>query len=269
MAGDESVRAGNEETSLSVANNNATKTLGFIRSSWNMLPEIWYGNFTQQKQITHLNDAIQKPLLRYENVNWTNEGNPVQGWLLYPSNYDSTKHYGMLVCVHGGPAWITTLTWAAPDFNTTVYTQLGYFVFFPNARGSYGQGEAFTLSARGDWGFSDLHDIIKGIDTIVATHAVGNNRIGILGWRYGGSMAMMSIMQTNRFKAAVAGAGACNWLSYYGQNSIDKWMNSYFNASPYDDPEAYKKVSAITYIKNAKTPTLVVVCERDGESPPA
>ena len=67
----------------------------------------------------------------------------------------------MLVCVHGGPAWITTPTWAASDFNTTVYTQLGYFVFFPNARGSYGQGENFTLANRGDWGFGDLRDILS------------------------------------------------------------------------------------------------------------
>ena len=81
-----------------------------------------------------MNDAIQKPLLRFENITWTNEGKHVQGWLLYPQNYDSTKKYPMLVCVHGGPAWITTPTWAAPDFNTTVYTQLGYFIFFPNRK---------------------------------------------------------------------------------------------------------------------------------------
>jgi len=188
---------------------------------------------------------------------------------LYPQNFDSTKKYPMLVCVHGGPAWITTPTWAAPDFNTTVYTQFGYFVFFPNARGSYGQGENFTLANRRDWGFGDLRDILKGVDVVSKKYAGDSNRIGILGWSYGGSMAMISTTQTNKFKAAVAGAGACDWKSYYGQNSIDKWMNSYFNASPYDNPKAYEKVSAITYIKQTKTPTLVLVGERDGESPPA
>ena len=265
---DESIRAGDEETSLSVANNRAT-TFVLIRSSWNKLPEVWYGNFEKQIQLTHLNDAIQKPLLRFENISWMNEGKHVQGWLLYPQNFDSTKKNPMLVCVHGRPAWITTPTWAAPDFNTTVYTQLGYFVFFPNARGSYGQGENFTLADRGDWGFGDLKDIISGVDTLTSKYNIDSNRIGILGWSYGGSMAMISITQTNKFKAAVAGAGACDWKSYYGQNSIDKWMNSYFNASPYDDPKAYEKVSAITYIKQTKTPTLVLVGERDGESPPA
>ena len=78
---------------------------------------------------------------------------------------------------------------------------------------------------------------------------------------------MFAITQTNKFRAAVAGAGAADWLSYYGQNSIDKWMWSYFGASPYDDPTAYAKVSAMTHIKNAKTPTLVLVGELDGEAP--
>jgi dipeptidyl aminopeptidase/acylaminoacyl peptidase len=262
---DASIRAGDEETSLSVENNK----LALIRSSWNKLPEVWYGNFEKQIQLTHLNDAIQKPLLQFENLTWINEGKHVQGWLLYPQNFDSTKKYPMLVCVHGGPAWITTPTWAAPDFNTTVYTQFGYFVFFPNARGSYGQGESFTLANRKDWGFGDLRDITSGVDFLISKYKIDSNRIGILGWSYGGSMAMISTTQTNRFKAAVAGAGACDWKSYYGQNSIDKWMNSYFNASPYDDPKTYEKVSAITYIKQTKTPTLVLVGERDGESPPA
>ena len=263
---DGSARAGNEETSLSVTNNKTT-TIAFIQNSWNKLPEVLVGDIAKQIQITHLNDNIQKPTIRFENINWTNEDKHVQGWLLFPNNYDSLKKHPMLVCVHGGPAWIATPTWAAPDFNTTVYTQTGYFVFFPNARGSYGQGEDFTLANRRDWGFGDLNDILKGIDTIITKHSVDSNRIGILGWSYGGSMAMISGTQTNRFKAAVAGAGACNWQSYYGQNSIDKWMKSYFNASPYDDPKAYEKVSAITYIKQAKTPTLILVGERDGESP--
>lgn len=265
---DASLRAGSEETSLSLSDNPTATPFAYIQSSWNELPEIWYGSFAEQSKLTNLNNAVQKPFLRTENITWTNENKRVQGWLLYPQNFDSTKHYPMLVCVHGGPAWISTPTWSAPDFNTTVYTQLGYFIFFPNPRGSYGQGEAFTLANRRDWGFGDLRDIVSGVNTLINKYAVDSNRIGIFGWSYGGAMTMFSITQTNRFKAAVAGAGACDWQSYYGQNAIDKWMLSYFNASPYDDPAAYEKVSAITYIKNAKAPTLLLVGERDGEAPP-
>ena len=265
--GDEYIRTGKEETSLAVSQNNPS-LFALTRSSWNQLPEVWAGSLKKLTRITHLNDSIHKSFIRVENTTWTNENRSVQGWLLYPQNYDSTKKYPMLVCVHGGPAWIAVPAWSAPDFNTTVYPQFGYFVFFPNARGGYGQGEKFTLSNRRDWGFGDLRDIISGVDTIVARLPIDNNRVGLLGWSYGGYMAMMSVTQTNRFRASVSGAGVCDYFSYYGQNGIDKWMTSYFNISPYDDPEPYRKVSPITYIKNVKTPTLILVGERDGECPP-
>jgi dipeptidyl aminopeptidase/acylaminoacyl peptidase len=264
--GDVSIGATSDVASLSVVNNNSSATIAFIRHSWNELPEIWYGNFSQQTKLTHLNDAIHKPFLRTENLTWINEGKNIQGWLLFPENYDSTKHYPMIVNPHGGPAWVFTPMWSVPDFNTTVYTRLGYFVFLPNARGSHGQGEAFTQANRRDWGFCDLRDITSGVDFTVSKFPIDKNRVGICGWSYGGFLAMFSATQ-NYFRAAVAGAGACDWQSYYGQNSIDKWMWSYFNASPYDDPAAYAKVSPITYIKKAKTPTLILVGERDGEAP--
>ena len=80
-------------------------------------------------------------------------------------------------------------------------------------------------------------------------------------------MTMFAVTQTHRFRAAVSGAGLSDWLSYYGENSIDQWMIPYFGASVYDDPAVYAKSSPITYIKQVKTPTLVVVGERDGECP--
>ena len=94
-----------------------------------------------------------------------------------------------------------------------------------------------------------------------------SKRMGIGGWSYGGFMTMWTVTQTNRFHAAVAGAGISNWQSYYGENSIDQWMIPYFGASVYDDPAVYAKSSPITYIKQVKTPTLIVVGERDGECP--
>ena len=81
-------------------------------------------------------------------------------------------------------------------------------------------------------------------------------------------MAMMAVTQTNRFKAAVAGAGISNLQSYAGQNHITKWMFDYFGATVYDDPAAYARSSPMTYIKQARTPTLILVGERDGECPP-
>ena len=267
--GAESIRAGAAETSLSVSQAGATLKLALIRMAWGMLPEVWVGRPGQWTQVTEVNKLAELPLPRFENVTWHNGQFKVQGWLLYPLNYDSTKRYPMLVAVHGGPAWIATPEWRSADFDTTLFTNFGYFVFFPNVRGSYGEGEQFTQANRRDWGFGDLSDILTGVDAVVKSYPVDEKRIGILGWSYGGSMAMIAITQTNRFQAAVAGAGAANWQSYYGQNSIDRWMIPYFGASVYDDPAAYAHSSAMTYIKNAKTPTLVLAGERDGEAPPA
>jgi dipeptidyl aminopeptidase/acylaminoacyl peptidase len=140
-------------------------------------------------------------------------------------------------------------------------------VFFPNPRGSYGQGETFTHANVKDFGYGDLRDVLAGLDAVLKVAPVDPNRVGVSGWSYGGYMTMWTVTQTNRFKAAVAGAGIANWQSYYGENSIDQWMIPYFGASVYDDPPVYAKSSPITFIKNVKTPTLVVVGERDGECP--
>jgi dipeptidyl aminopeptidase/acylaminoacyl peptidase len=265
--GDETVQATAEATSVSVASQKGSPVLALIRTSFSMLPEVWGGTINKLKQITHINSEADLALPKAQNIEWINENQRVQGWLLFPADYDAAKHYPMLVAVHGGPAWISTPTWSAPDFNTTLYTRLGYFVFFPNPRGSHGQGEKFTQANRRDWGFGDLRDITSGVDTLFSRFPIDKSRVGMLGWSYGGFMSMFAGTQTSRFKAVVAGAGASDWLSYYGQNSIDKWMMSYFGASPYDDPAAYAKSSAMTYIKQTKTPALILVGERDGEAP--
>ena len=96
---------------------------------------------------------------------------------------------------------------------------------------------------------------------------VDNDRVGITGWSYGGFMTMWAVTQTNRFHAAVAGAGISNWQSYYGENGIDQWMLPYFGASVYDDPAVYARSSAINFIKNVRTPTFAYVGERDIECP--
>jgi dipeptidyl aminopeptidase/acylaminoacyl peptidase len=137
----------------------------------------------------------------------------------------------------------------------------------PNPRGSYGQGEAFVQANRKDFGYGDLRDILAGVDAVTRSHNIDPERVGLTGWSYGGFMTMFAATQTNRFRAAVAGAGISNWQSYYGQNAIDQWMIPFFGASVYDDPGVYAKMSAVNFIRNVKTPTLAVVGDRDGECP--
>jgi dipeptidyl aminopeptidase/acylaminoacyl peptidase len=217
--------------------------------------------------VTSFNAGLKPSWGKAESIQWTNEGHDVQGWLLYPANYDPAKHYGMIVAIHGGPAASVLPRWPGVGYGGAPLSALGYFVFMPNPRGSYGQGEAFVQANRKDFGYGDLRDVLAGVDAIEKTHPVDDRRLGLTGWSYGGFMTMFAVTQTHRFHAAVAGAGISNWQSYYGQNLIDQWMKPYFGASVYDDPGVYGKSSAINFIKQVKTPTLVVVGERDAETP--
>jgi dipeptidyl aminopeptidase/acylaminoacyl peptidase len=238
-----------------------------IRHSASMPPEVWAGKTGQWKQITNVNEGVRPDWGEVKSLHWTCDGMKVQGWLTYPTNYDPHKRYPMVVVAHGGPAASAGSAWPGSFFNLYLLTNHGYFVFMPNPRGSYGQGEAFTRANVKDFGYGDLRDILAGMDEIVKTLPVDNDRIGITGWSYGGYMTMWAITQTNRFRAAVSGAGLSNFQSYYGENDIDQWMIPYFGASVYDDPAVYARSSPINFVKNVKTPTLIVVGDRDGEVP--
>ena len=244
------------------------KNSAVIRQSYAHPPEIWTGPIGSWQQVTHVNDHVKPSWGELRSVNWTSDRLKVQGWLLYPANYDAKQHYPMVVSVHGGPAVGEVPYWPEPFFNTALLSQEGYFVFYPNPRGSYGAGEEFTRANVKDFGYGDFRDILAGVDKIVNQLPVDNNRIGITGWSYGGYMTMWAVTQTTRFRAAVAGAGLSNFQSYYGENDIDEWMIPYFGASVYQDPAVYAKSSPINFITRAKTPSLVLVGERDGECPP-
>ena len=242
-----------------------------LRSSPAHASEVWVGPIGKWQQLTHYNDDIHPQWGEMKSVHWASDGPSdamhIQGWLLYPRDYNSSRRYPMVVVTHGGPAAGVRPAWPRRGFNTYELSARGYFVLYPNPRGSYGQGEKFTQGNIKDFGYGDFRDIMAGVDEVVKTLPVDNQRLGITGWSYGGYMTMWAVTQTNRFAAAVAGAGLSNWLSYYGENDIDEWMIPYFGASVYDDPAVYAKSAPMTFIKNVKTPTLVLVGERDGEVP--
>jgi dipeptidyl aminopeptidase/acylaminoacyl peptidase len=219
-------------------------------------------------QLTHMNDGVEPTWGKSVSLTWTSGKFHVQGWLMLPKDYDPAKKYPMIVEVHGGPAAAVVARWTGRgSLSPSEFSALGYFVLQPNPRGSFGQGEEFTQANRKDFGYGDLQDILGGLDAAEAKYSIDDNRVGLTGWSYGGFMSMFGVTQTQRFKAAVAGAGISDWKSYYGENSIDQWMIPYFGASVYDDPAVYAKSSAIDFIKQVKTPTLVVVGDRDGECP--
>ena len=257
--GEVTVSGGPISSAIGVAMNG---TLAFVKSGHDTAPELWAGPFDAEKQITHLNDGAKSPA-RTESVEWKNDGFDVQGWLTYPKDYDQAKKYPLIVNVHGGPSASAGAAWGG-----SVWAELGYFVFAPNPRGSFGQGEKFTAANIKDFGYGDLRDIEAGMDFIERKVSIDKTREGLTGGSYGGFMTMFGVTRTTRFKAAIAVAGISNWESYYGENSIDQWMIPFFGASVYDDPKVYAKSSAIEFIKKVKTPMLIVVGDRDGECPP-
>jgi dipeptidyl aminopeptidase/acylaminoacyl peptidase len=266
----ETIHANDDSMSVSAASH--SPNIALIRQSFARPPEVWAGPSDNLQQISHLNDAIQPAWGKAESIDYSNDGLPIQGWLLYPAGWSSTdaangKKYPLIVSVHGGPSSAITPRWPGANYSATPFSALGYFVFYPNPRGSFGQGERFTQANVKDFGYGDLRDILAGVDLIEKRFPIDKDREGLTGWSYGGFMTMFGITQTTRFRAAVVGAGVSNWQSYYGENSIDQWMVPFFGASVYDDPAVYARSSPINFIKNVKTPTLLLVGDRDGECP--
>jgi dipeptidyl aminopeptidase/acylaminoacyl peptidase len=243
--------------------------IAFVQSSYAAAPEVHAGPLGHDAPpaVTAINAALKPSWGKAESVEWEHDGRHVQGWLLYPAHYDAARTYPMIVSVHGGPASAVIPRWPGVGYGSVPFSNLGYFVFMPNPRGSFGQGEAYVQANRKDFGYGDLSDILAGIDAVEKKLPVDDKRLGLTGWSYGGFMSMFVPTQTDRFHAVVAGAGIANWQSYYGQNLIDQWMIPFFGASVYDDPAVYAKSSAINFIKRVKTPTLVVVGDRDAECP--
>jgi dipeptidyl aminopeptidase/acylaminoacyl peptidase len=261
--GDETISDGGLGLSLS----HDQKTTALIRHSFAQPPEVWAGPIGAWKQVTHLNRDAHPLWGKAQNLHWRSGGLTVQGWLLSPPGYDPKRRYPLVVAVHGGPAWMRTPSWPGTFFDLAALAAEGYFVFEPNPRGSFGQGERFTRANVKDFGHGDLDDILAGVDEVLKTAPVDPHRLGISGWSYGGYMTMWAVTQTQRFRAAVAGAGIANWQSYYGENGIDQWLLPYFGATVYDDPAVYARSSPIEFIKKVRTPTLILVGERDEECP--
>jgi dipeptidyl aminopeptidase/acylaminoacyl peptidase len=230
--------------------------------------EIAVGPMGHWRDITSVNQGVMAPAAAQNvPITWQHDGFKEQGWLLMPRQAPPPGGLPMVIIVHGGPGAAHTPYFIGPGLIRDMLTA-GYALFLPNPRGSFGQGLAFTTAIVRNMGHGVLGDILAGVDAAEQAGPIDDHRLGIGGWSYGGYMSMFAGTQTDRFRAAYAGAGISDWQSYYGQTGIDGWLIPFFGASVYDDPAIYAIASPITYIKQAHTPTFLAVGQRDIECPP-
>jgi dipeptidyl aminopeptidase/acylaminoacyl peptidase len=244
-------------------------TLVYSAVGFNRLPEIYVrhtdGVITQAGKLQQGWDEIQ--LFDAEIFHFKSfDGADIEAALMQPAMMPRGGRLPLVVLVHGGPAGY----FSADYFWFNSWPQLlagkGYQVLMVNPRGSTGYGEKFVKANRADLGGGDYRDVMAGLDAVIARGQTDPNRLGIGGWSYGGEMTQWAIGHTNRFKAAVSGAGVFDQSAEFGSEdgaAEDRW----YMGSPWENPDVFARNSPATYIRNAKTPTLIVHGEEDHNNP--
>ncbi len=244
----------------------ADGALIYVKTDFTHLPELYLKKpGAQSIKISDFNSGfagmpvVDATIISYKSF----DGKLIEGALYKPVNVSPGKLLPMVLYIHGGPTGAfanSYSSWAQ------ILLSEGYAVFCPNIRGSTGYGWDFLISNRKDWGGADYKDMMAGVDYLVAHENIDANRLGISGWSYGGFMADWAVTQTRRFRAAFSGAGLSNLASEFGTESgvdYDHW----FWGKPYENLKLYYKYSPIAYVRNARTPTLIVQGEDDTTDP--
>jgi dipeptidyl aminopeptidase/acylaminoacyl peptidase len=225
-------------------------------------PELWIEDQKSPPQrVSHFNQSFDGfALAPLEFVHYKSfDGREIEAALLLPPNSENKLKLPTVIVAHGGP----TANWS-DQFEPwgQLLAGAGYAVLYPNIRGSTGYGYDFMVLNRADWGGGDFKDVMAGVDYLVARGTADPERLGIAGWSYGGYMAEWAITQTQRFKAAVSGAGRFDLAAEFNTEehpAYDEW----FYGLPYEKLEGFRRSSPLTYIKNARTPTLILQGEGD------
>jgi dipeptidyl aminopeptidase/acylaminoacyl peptidase len=212
--------------------------------------------------VTKMNDALlatidMQPMESFQFPGANNES--VEGFLVRPPGFDSTKKYPLKFLIHGGPQGSWGNSWSY-RWNPQLFAATGnYVVVMINFHGSTGYGQKFTDSISGDWGGKPYEDLMKGLDYVEKTYPfIDKNREAALGASYGGYMANWLLGHTDRFKCIMSHDGMFNTESAYGTTE-ELWFNEWeFKGLPWKNRELYRKFSPHLFADKFKTPTLVV-----------
>ncbi len=222
----------------------------------------------QPKRLASLNDAV------FSNINLTEpeevwytsfDGKRIQAWLQKPPAFDAQKKYPLILDIHGGPH---TAYGYVFDHEFQWMAAKGYVVLYPNPRGSTSYGQEFGNIIQYRYPGDDYRDLMAGVDEVIKRGYIDTNKLGVTGGSGGGLLTNWTIGQTTRFAAAVSQRDIANWADWWYSADFTLFQPNWFKAPPFEDPEDYKARSPITYIKNVKTPLMLILGESDYRTPP-
>lgn len=248
------------------------KQTAFVGAAAGEYPEVQVSALTRfaPKRLTDMTAQLKGyRLATREVVSWkSTDGTDIEGVLIKPAGFDPAKRYPLLVVIHGGPTGVDTPVLRADrTYPIELFAAKGALILRPNYRGSAGYGEKFrSLNVR-NLGVGDYWDVISGVDHLIAQGIVDRDRVGAMGWSQGGYISAFITCMSDRFKAVSVGAGISDWMTYYANTDITPFTRQYLKGTPWDDPEIYKKTSPISYVKSARTPTLIQHGELDRRVP--
>jgi dipeptidyl aminopeptidase/acylaminoacyl peptidase len=222
-------------------------------------------NAGELKRITHDGDDTLSAIALGEVriVHWTSkEGIKLEGIATFPSGYTPGRKYPFLVLPHGGPEANDTLNF---DFLSRLISGMGYIVLQPQYRGSTGYGSDFLSAIYQHFGDRAYRDVDSATDFALAQGWADPNRLAIFGWSAGGFMTSWTVTQTNRYKAAIEGAGITDWLSFIPTS--DTWQTDYDARLQEKDAAALQRFSAVMYAQRVTTPLLILHGEADVRVP--
>ncbi|MDZ7659043.1 S9 family peptidase [Fodinibius sp.] len=259
---------GKGDTNLSSFARASSGATVFSASSASHPQELYQLANNNVKRVTKSNAWLDKKKLGEQKVvTWTaDDGTELQGILVYPVDYEEGKQYPLITTVHGGPeahynhGWVTSYSDAGQ-----VGAAQGYFVFYPNYRGSTGRGEAFAKSSQGDLAGAEFDDIVAGVDDLVEEGLVDENKVGVTGGSYGGyATAWMATKYTDRFAAGVMFVGISDNISKWGTSDIPEELYLVHTRERiWEDYQKYLERSPIYYAGQADTPLLIMHGKED------
>jgi dipeptidyl aminopeptidase/acylaminoacyl peptidase len=253
--------------------NNSGNTFAFVRQTSDTPGDVFVASLPDFNpvQITTVNAGTKLPPIgRTEVITWkSKDGTPIEGLLTYPVGYQAGQRVPLILNIHGGPAGVFQQTFLGGRgaYPLATFAAHGYAILRANPRGSSGYGKEFRHANRKDWGYGDYQDLMTGVDRVIQMGVADPERLGVMGWSYGGFMTSWIVTQTSRFKAASAGAPVTNLMSFNGTADIPAFVPDYFGGQFWEVMDDYQKHSPMFNVKNVTTPTMIQHGEADVRVP--